>query len=144
VAATTGSGTRRTSRVQGESRPILVNVDANRSSRCSAYVASQASMVTKRQQQMLWLRLLSGEFQGSDGRRCSGGTDTTLQSPGHRRRWRHTAVPASRTPALYNTRPPKTSPGPVPDTAAPVEAFGSLERPSGVRMRSLLRHSPSI
>jgi hypothetical protein len=39
--------------------PILVNVDANGSSGCSGCVASQASMVAKRQQQMLWLRLLS-------------------------------------------------------------------------------------
>jgi hypothetical protein len=42
---------------------------------------------------------------------------------------------------LRPTRPPKTSPGPVPDTSTPVEAFGSLERPSRVRRRSLLRHS---
>jgi hypothetical protein len=42
-----------------------------------------------------------------------------------------------------HSRPPKTSPGPVIDTSTPVEAFGSRERPSRVRRRSLLRHGQS-
>jgi hypothetical protein len=41
------------------------------------------------------------------------------------------------------SRPPKTSPGPVLNNSTPVEAFGSLERPSRIRRQSLLRHSQS-